>query len=651
MAGDIAAKMMADLGVGRRDLVTAPADDEKKFKKAQEIAARAREQAEVNRTVTAHRARVAKAAAAIKGEDDRTARIKKWSGMYTYTFFLPSHSTNAMTDQAVFDKDEITDQLENRFDGQGHRAGLKRRFGGYDEHQEAVENTRGEERTMWLKQQGRQLTKDHGGPTKQDNYLKHVLGGESSRQPKASRTMTSQNTPSHGRGRLVADANRKRAQSPQGRTKFVHDQKVNHSGSSQQAATSAAGSTTAQSDVAQQAATPALRSTAAQSGVPQQDVTPFNTHSPQEARQSRAVPVRTPSPSRSHASSASRRTGRSRGPVSTRPMTKNTRPALLNPAEVGRYKAQALWYAAKPGDKSDEYHQKYPERRGYLEWAVGELAKEITLLLKKGDERDIRHYLETHPERDWMVDIVKNAKLLVESSTNEEIEADYKAHPTMAAFIRSASMHFTPKPRRDSGVTAPGADANGVTGDTAMPDLPQETTITTNGIAATEDLQPAPENEATEAMDVTAAPVSTFNSNAAMNESSDMNSSSPPQLQKGRTNGVHSSDSEEEAKDSSTTSVEVEASVEAPQMQGRLTATFYDTNGMFVGIHQREVQAPVMATMNIASRDALYNPQQLIAAIDGLAQSMAANSNANGNPIGAGATTLVGYEDSDDEEL
>jgi hypothetical protein len=83
MADNIAAKMMADLGVGRRDLVTAPAEAEKKNMNSQEIAARARERAEVQRTVQAHRARVSKATAANAKEDERTVRIKKWSSMST----------------------------------------------------------------------------------------------------------------------------------------------------------------------------------------------------------------------------------------------------------------------------------------------------------------------------------------------------------------------------------------------------------------------------------------------------------------------------------------------------------------------------------------------------------------------------------------
>ena len=86
----MAKKMMADLGLGRRDLVTAP-DDERKLRDAQAIAARARERAAVQQTVKAHRARVAKATIA-KGDDDRTARIKKWSGMYA--LLMASRRTN-----------------------------------------------------------------------------------------------------------------------------------------------------------------------------------------------------------------------------------------------------------------------------------------------------------------------------------------------------------------------------------------------------------------------------------------------------------------------------------------------------------------------------------------------------------------------------
>jgi hypothetical protein len=249
-----------------------------------------------------------------------------------------------------------------------------------------------------------------------------------------------------------------------------------------------------------------------------------------------------------------------------------------------------------------------------------------------------------------MVNIAKDAKTLVESSTEDEIKKYCKDHPKHEAFVTFAASYFTPIVRRDSIVmveeqvpttiattSSPATGTHGASNDI------------TNANMSTPVPTTAPENEITETKVMTEAPASTPYGKAAMNASSGEASSSPVPGRYGKINGVHTSDSEDEAKDSSTTSVEVDVASKAPEMLGRLTATFYDINGMLVGIHQKEVQVPVMATMTIASRSPTYNPSELIAAINGLAQSMV--ERANGNGSGAGAPHLVSYEESDDEEL
>ena len=347
------------------------------------------------------------------------------------------------------------------------------------------------------------------------------------------------------------------------------------------------------------------------------------------------------------------------------------------------YSCQALWYAANPGGDSDLYHELHPERKPLLEWALKKLVQEIVLFVKNGDKRDLEIYIETHKERKWMVDDAKKAKELVENSTEDEIEAYCEAHPTQKDFVKFAASHFTPLGRRDSilmveeqssttdataSIPAPetreASVSNNTTNANVFTPAPKSVSAATE-VKTTVQVSPPHRRVAMKAssQDVSSSPTyeahvprSPSHINAGMNGVSEQNSSSPLPAQNGDVNGVHASDSEDEAKDSSTTSVEVGVAPKEPDMLGRLTATFYDTNGMFVGIHQRQVQAPVMATMNFASRSPTYNPQELIAAIDSLAQSMMQKVDSVGaaqatNSNGSHGGHLVTYDESDDEEL
>lgn len=79
-------------------------------------------------------------------------------------------------------------------------------------------------------------------------------------------------------------------------------------------------------------------------------------------------------------------------------------------------------------------------------------------------------------------------------------------------------------------------------------------------------------------------------------------------------NGNNSSDTDD--------SVQTTVSTPPPQKPGGLIATFFSAAGALLGSHHASLAAPVRATMSFSSRADHFDPRQLIAAIDNLAQSM-----------------------------
>ena len=140
-----AAQMMADLGLVRRDVVSAPEDK----KNQRQISVH--EQAQIQRDFAARRAK-ATSAPATSGEDERTARIRAWNSKTPSSHSRASQElANTSADESAFEPDEVAAQLDNRFNGQGHRAAMRRGMG-YDEPAEAIDNIVGEERRLYLQE-------------------------------------------------------------------------------------------------------------------------------------------------------------------------------------------------------------------------------------------------------------------------------------------------------------------------------------------------------------------------------------------------------------------------------------------------------------------------------------------------------------------
>ena len=247
---------------------------------------------------------------------------------------------------------------------------------------------------------------------------------------------------SQGRGRTGAPASRvpsaNAAPDPRaaGIVRFVRDEVVRQTGGDQRPSNNSTAQATATSSA------PAVQPPAPQESS-------ISSHPPQLARPSSAIPIRAPSPSAESQASFSRRTTRGsgrrggRGGPPGRPhksTTPNTLPALLNPAAIDVYRCQALWYAARPGQESDLYHDRFPERKPFLDEAIEKLVKETVGLIKKDDGRDIVIYIETHRERAWMIDLARKARVVVEYSTQDEVERYCQDHPEEEAFVVFATV-------------------------------------------------------------------------------------------------------------------------------------------------------------------------------------------------------------------
>ena len=83
-------------------------------------------------------------------------------------------------------------------------------------------------------------------------------------------------------------------------------------------------------------------------------------------------------------------------------------------------------------------------------------------LVKKGDESEIKVYLETHKERKWMLDAASKTKEQIENDHSADEIARYAAsHPRQKAFMQCAQAGnmFSTKPKAKAAITTAPAPA------------------------------------------------------------------------------------------------------------------------------------------------------------------------------------------------
>ncbi|KAK3706027.1 hypothetical protein LTR37_013021 [Vermiconidia calcicola] len=580
----ITLQMMADLGIQRRDIVSAPSTDAR----GRVVREDTQQQDAIRDQVDARRRRHAGAA---DGEDTRTARLRAWNT------------------ETTFEQDEVTSQLQNRFSGQGHRAGLGMKLRGtYDESIEQMDARVGEERRLHLQSRGEGFNRNYvPAPNGHNGFRTEILNGAATPRSSPGR----QTLPDHGRRQPSNSApNHARALSPrsygtrrfeptrqhtEARASTVANPGIQAAAAMRAAATktaatrdatpttrsrnteaTAAVSTRAANNVRtgtaapSPAATPgiqaaaALRAAAGNAGairngappVPSQKVgasTGYPSHACDSVGAGASLPISVAAPRPTPTATA----------TPTPSAANGTGMAKQSPWAVQAYRNLALGYAARPGEECDLYHAKHPDRLKYLAPARTQLIKEAIVLVKKGDAQDIKTYLETHKDRNWMVDAAIKAKDQVENESEEEIETYCINHPEQTDFFSAAVAVFDRK--------------------------------------MAEDTRPASTDSTPE----------TSGSDASM---------------------------------------ETTASTPVLSTLGNLAATFYDIAGKFLDIHHFPVNVPAQVTLNVTSRERHFDPRTLIDAIEALAKSMQNKSQGPAAPV-AGAKLADDGLWEEDEEL
>ncbi|KAK5138295.1 hypothetical protein LTR08_003356 [Meristemomyces frigidus] len=589
------AQMLADLGLDRRDMISAPLADGK----GRPMQEDPRRQQAVQADAEARRARTVASSSA---GGDRGARLLAWN-----------------TD-TTFEADSVTSQLTDRFSGQGHRRDLEEmqaaRSGRQPRGQwEHTENRFGEERTMYLQERAAANGSNYvatsaprqGPPQGRNNAFD---GGT------VPRSMPDGNTGHHQseRGRVAAPSNPNRAPSPrsQGTTRFLNGLRVNTlPGTARAGSTPPTTSATTRPPPRTSAAmrppttSAAMRPPATTSAaVRPTPTTSTATRPPPSAPAAMRQPPITqngmrPPPTPAAATippqanaAAQRRPGSSQSHGAARPasaasnsnssVTTSTQPTL-NP-EVVEMKNRALaeYYAANPGPERDAYLLEYPDRERYMVPALNRLIKEAFIHARDQYGRDAEVHLQIHRDREWLLLAASKAKDLVENGSAAQADAYYAAHPDRKVFRKPAEFYFKSKPPV-SGVQA--------TPSPAAPAVQQSRSASQSDIGAR---------------------VAQNTEHVADVEEDEVSTPQSPSVRSDETTAT-----------------------ELPQTAsgtGTISTTFYDDQGRRQEIHDVDLDIPVQVHVSITSRSGDFDARDLLPQIDALVQSMQARSNGRLRP-------------------
>lgn len=428
-----------------------------------------------------------------------------------------------MVDQSSFEQDEVTEQLENRWSGQGHRAALNRNIH-REESEDVIENRFGEERSQFLRERA-------------NGFSVQFRVTTPPRLPGAN---------GHGGRGLVTTPSRNpghnRASSPS-----RHGTVIFGPGGRRQVATSG------QTNVLRQS-------------FAVQPVRPITAH---------------PRPAVNGNTTFSSTT------IQPQPTQAGQNTPKHTSTQAQQYHNQALWYAANPGTLCDEYHERFPDRKIYLGPARDKLIREAVVLADSGDDEQMADYVDTHQDRQWMIECAKIAKSQIEAGDEAAIEEYCVDHPRHRFFLRIAKAFYA----RKNGPAVVNQEENGSDEVSSLP------------------VQPAPQQSSTSL---------SATSTAHKHVSSDASSSD--------TRG-HSSDIVDDGDTNTAPST-------PPTPLGLIATTFFDAAGKFLGFYHVDTSAPIQMTVNLNSRDADFNPCDLIVHLDALAESMKAMSRGSAdNPL------------------
>ncbi|KAK5116646.1 hypothetical protein LTR62_007320 [Meristemomyces frigidus] len=351
-----ALQMMADLGLARRDMISAPEADAK------------------GRPMRGNTSLNLQAASDFEA---RKERIRNNAPKPTEL----SNILSKWNTTELFERDEIAEQLENRFSGQGHRAALNAAF---------VEG---------------QLERWDAGTINDEGSYTSKTPAPSTTRPQRPRPVNFNNSPRPfsallknnnfaDRGRIGPPQQPNRAPSPRtaGRVRFVHGKRV--------AVTSA--STFPRVRGPTPTAPAAMRATS--------NTTARNRHFLPTAPALSKQPALTMN-------------------------EENNQQAARN---------RALWHISHPGADCDRYLLNKPEELDLYHKTLVAVIKEVFNLAINNDESENATYIADNKDREWMVKEAYQAKAWVENNQLMEMDAYYVQHPERNVFSKAARANFKP---------------------------------------------------------------------------------------------------------------------------------------------------------------------------------------------------------------
>ncbi|KAK3109284.1 hypothetical protein LTR53_017625 [Teratosphaeriaceae sp. CCFEE 6253] len=380
-----AARMLADLGVARRDIVSAPdADAKGRTLRENPNASRA--------TVNSFEERRRRIRDDAPEVTDRSVKLAAWNT------------------EGNFDADHRAAGLVDRFSGQGHRVNLQVTLGsrqGHDSNNEAREARVGEERHRWLQERNRAVNGNYVVVSSPAQPQSQRGGGFGNSTPRSLAdpnppSVTRASSPRRAGGFRVVNGRRVELPAPSSRPRV------------------------APSVTGTQAAPLGLR-------IRSKIETRFPAVANVLNRASHGANL---------ASLESEEVATSA--FNTQSATVSISPTPLTTMQFKIYRTQAYHWATHPGTDCDRHYLQFPGEVPYLREAQIALIKESFNMATDPDGSETVEYLRAHPDRIWMFREACLAKSMVEAGMIAELDARHAAKPELAGFGKPAKFYFRP---------------------------------------------------------------------------------------------------------------------------------------------------------------------------------------------------------------
>ncbi|KAI7666682.1 hypothetical protein KC318_g6356 [Hortaea werneckii] len=430
-----AAQALADLGLARRDMIST--SDESSGRAAR---AHSAQTGVVNNANTARKARIS---AAGSSEGGGISALQAWNN------------------PANFERDDVTEQLEDHGGGQSHRADLSasvRRGAQYDAQYEATESRYGPERALFLRDRSNNyVASTTPRKSKQERFRELPRGSSTPRVvPNAS---SSSGSRASERGRLVSTPqNPNRARSPRsyGTVRYDPGRKQSNKPSlSMSASLQAAAmprekfgatthgtrsSTTPSLGLETTIHPPAQHSDAVRTSLPGQFNAVAEVSSSTEVARTTSNSFDTP---RQTFTGLARNGDGAHSQVSDLP--KHSYHDQI------KYTKMAEYHVANPGPAADAYRKRSADREVYFREAEKSLIKQAFSYARNAQSQETQMYLKDNKSRQWMFNEAVKAKDFVERDALAEMDAYHADHPHLVPFGKAAKVYFKPKSESSAG--------------------------------------------------------------------------------------------------------------------------------------------------------------------------------------------------------